>query len=52
MKAAAHPNQALRLETLRKYDILDTEREPEFDEVVELASRICNVPISGGEFDR
>ena len=46
MKAAAHPNQALRLETLRKYDILDTEREPEFDEVVQLASRICNVPIS------
>lgn len=46
MKAAPHPNQALRLETLRKYEILDTDREAEFDEVVELASRICNVPIS------
>ena len=46
MKAAPHPEQAVRLETLRNYDILDTEREPEFDEVVELASTLCNVPIS------
>ena len=46
MKAAPHPDQALRLETLRKYDILDTPRESDFDEIVELASTLCNVPIS------
>lgn len=46
MKAAPHPQQALRLETLRKYEILDTPRETDFDEIVELASKICNVPIS------
>jgi two-component sensor histidine kinase len=46
MKAAPHPEQALRLETLRKYEILDTPREADFDAIVELASQICNVPIS------
>ena len=46
MEAAPHPQQALRLETLRKYEILDTPREADFDEIVELASKICNVPIS------
>ncbi len=46
MKAQAHPFQALRLATLRKYDILDTPREGDFDDIVELASEICGVPIS------
>lgn len=46
MRAASHPSQAQRLETLYKYNILDTEREKEFDDIVNLASRICEAPIS------
>ncbi len=46
MRAAPHPSQERRLETLRGYDILDTPREADFDEVVELASAICETPIS------
>ena len=39
-------NDAERLSELYKYELLDTVYEEEFDEVVQLASRICNVPIS------
>lgn len=46
MIAEPHPDQALRLATLRQYDILDTARESDFDDIVELASGICGVPIS------
>lgn len=46
MKAAHHPFEAARLATLRAYDILDTPRESDFDEIVDLAARICGVPIS------
>ena len=46
MRAEPHPSQAERLETLRKYKILDTEREELFDDIVHLASRICETPIS------
>lgn len=46
MKARPHPNQAARLAALRAYDILDTPRESDFDEIVLLASRICETPIS------
>jgi two-component sensor histidine kinase len=34
------------LAALRALQILDTPREAEFDEIVKLASRICNAPIS------
>lgn len=46
MKAATHPLQAARLSALRSYHILDTPRETDFDELVELASAICEAPIS------
>ncbi|WP_309602390.1 histidine kinase dimerization/phosphoacceptor domain -containing protein [Sphingomonas sp.] len=46
MKAAHHPYEPARLAALRAYDILDTPRESDFDEIVMLASRICEAPIS------
>jgi len=44
--AAIPNNEKQRLEALDRYRILDTEAEQEFDDVVKLASQICNVPIS------
>jgi two-component sensor histidine kinase len=35
-----------RLAALRSYEILDTPRESEFDELVQLAAEICEAPIS------
>ncbi len=35
-----------RLEALRKLEILDTEPEPEFDELVHLAATFCGAPMS------
>ncbi|NJC06419.1 two-component sensor histidine kinase [Sphingomonas kaistensis] len=46
MKARQHPSEPARLAALRAYDVLDTPRESDFDEIVLLASRICEVPIS------
>ena len=46
MKAQPHPFEAARLAALRAYDILDTPRESDFDDIVMLASRICDAPIS------
>jgi len=39
-------NEAERLKELYRLDILDSEKEQDFDELVELASIICGVPIS------
>jgi len=39
-------NEKARLRALRNYDILDSLNEPEFDRITELASIICDVPIS------
>lgn len=39
-------NSPGRLEALRDLEILDTEAESDFDEIVELASKIFNKPIS------
>ncbi|WP_340588665.1 histidine kinase dimerization/phosphoacceptor domain -containing protein [Erythrobacter alti] len=46
MKPDLHPQEDERLRELRRYGILDTERERDFDELVELASEICEVPVS------
>ena len=35
-----------RLSTLRKYRILDTSPEPEFDDLVQLAARTCQTPVA------
>ena len=37
---------ACRRATLDQYAILDTAREPEFDEIVELAAAICDMPVA------
>lgn len=39
-------NESERLHALFQYQILDTEAEKEFDELVQLASQICKVPVS------
>lgn len=46
MRAPLPPDEAERLEELRQYRILDTLPEPEYDDVVYLASRICGTPIA------
>jgi two-component sensor histidine kinase len=46
MKAATHPNQADRLNALYRYEILDTAREGDFDDIVELAASLCGAKIS------
>ncbi len=46
VRANPHPQQDQRLRTLYNYEILDTPREEEFDEIVELAAEICGAPIS------
>ncbi|MDN4164321.1 GAF domain-containing sensor histidine kinase [Cytophagales bacterium LB-30] len=47
MKVAAFPkNESERLKALEALDILDTVPEKEYQEIVELASEICQSPIS------
>lgn len=47
MEIASIPaNERERLKALREYDILDSPPEKDFDEIVELASLICETPIS------
>ncbi|MGQ7844577.1 hybrid sensor histidine kinase/response regulator [Granulosicoccus sp. 3-233] len=46
MKAGPHPQEDDRLAALHGLQILDTSSEEEFDELVEMASSICNTPIS------
>lgn len=45
MKADLHPSEAARIAALKSYGILDTPREAEFDEVVEVLASICEAPI-------
>jgi len=46
MKASRHPQEPARLNALRGLDILDSPRETAFDEVVDLAAKLCGTPIS------
>ncbi|NNC48143.1 MAG: GAF domain-containing protein [Sphingomonas sp.] len=46
MKPCLHPQEEERLKELRRYGVLDTPRETNFDELVEIASDICEVPVS------
>src|SRR5260370_24284917 len=47
MRAAPIPeNEAARLETLRQYQILDTDSEEAFDDLTRLASYICQTPAA------
>lgn len=39
-------NEALRLEVLRRYDLLDTLPEQSFDDIAQLAAYICDAPIA------
>ncbi|MBY6140758.1 GAF domain-containing protein [Leisingera daeponensis] len=46
MKANAHPKQEDRLRALYSFDILDTDREKDFDDIVALAAELCGTAIS------
>jgi PAS domain S-box-containing protein len=47
MKISPLPeNEKERLEAIQGYDILDTEEEQDFDNIVELTSQLCNTPIA------
>ncbi len=39
-----------RLDALRSFGILDTDPEPAFDEIVQIAAQICNVPFAAISF--
>ncbi|MGH7250292.1 MAG: GAF domain-containing protein, partial [Nitrospiraceae bacterium] len=46
MNAPVPATEAERLDALRRYAILDTPPEQNFDELVSLASQICRTPIA------
>ncbi len=47
MKSADKPkNELKRLEALRAYHILDTGQEQAYDDIVEMASYICDTPVA------
>ena len=47
MKTALRENEAERVDTLRRYQILDTPPEPAFDRIAEMAANFFHVPMAG-----
>ncbi len=45
-KTARHPRHADRLAALQSFDVLDTPREEEFDDICALAAEICGTPVA------
>ncbi|HTD65240.1 MAG TPA: GAF domain-containing protein, partial [Candidatus Limnocylindria bacterium] len=43
---ALPPNEAVRLNALRRYDVLDTLPEPVFDDLTRMAAHICSMPVA------
>jgi signal transduction histidine kinase len=46
LTAKLPPDETERLKTLMELEIMDTDPEKEFDDIVQLASQICETPIS------
>jgi PAS domain S-box-containing protein len=47
MKVSRYPeNEKQRLEAIHRFQILDSEEDPDFDGIVEIASQICNSAIA------
>ena len=46
IKAAIPANESARLQSLQRYEILDTAPGQEFDDITHLASEICGTPIA------
>ncbi|MBX2808247.1 MAG: GAF domain-containing sensor histidine kinase [Cellvibrionaceae bacterium] len=46
LEAPQPANETARLQALFDYEVMDTAAEPNFDELTELASSICQTPIS------
>ena len=46
MKAPELPDEAARLEALRRYEVLDTPPEQTIDDLALLAAMICQVPMA------
>jgi PAS domain S-box-containing protein len=46
MKAPLPPDEEGRLKALRRYEVLDSDPEQDFDEMTLLASHICGTPIA------
>jgi len=46
IEAPLHDSESERLRALRDYDVLDTDAEQVFDDLTQLASEICETPIS------
>ena len=49
-KSEATRSEALRLETLERYQVLDAVPDPAMDDLAEMAARICNAQIAGISF--
>ena len=43
-------SEALRLETLQRYQIVDSPGDPTLDDLAELAAKVCNAPVAGISF--